>query len=445
MAEQEVIQKQSDVDGTNNNGDVNAKLDSLIDRAKKENDVLKVMLAKLQKHLSHPISLQQQDSLAQAATLPIPADVEIDSGRRVKKKAKSAKEPLKVMYDVSMEELIVRESNEDVKDFIREYAKLLNGSSLLTATTTRFNIDKIAAGTYKNIVNLKRINDIRWINKFFHSVNAKLPVGGLYISRVETYGNRKARILKKTFYPLNWVHYTSDVIVTRVFPKVPITKKIYFFFSKGRNRVLSKAETFGRLYSSGFELVDEQLIGDQLYFIARKVKEPILNDKPTYGPFIRLKRHGKDGKMFEVYKLRTMHAYSEYLQEYVYKQNSLQEGGKFKNDFRITTEGKIFRKFWLDELPMFINLFKGSMKLVGIRPLSNHYFNLYSQELKDKRIQSKPGLIPPFYADMPKSLEEIMESELRYLEAYQKHPIRTDIRYFFKAVNNILLKKARSK
>jgi lipopolysaccharide/colanic/teichoic acid biosynthesis glycosyltransferase len=235
-----------------------------------------------------------------------------------------------------------------------------------------------------------------------------------------------------------------DVMVKRVIPKVPVTKKIYFFITKGRNRVLSKAETFGRLYSCGFEIVNEKFIGDRLYYVARKVKEPAFPKNPTYGPLIRLKRHGKDGRMFNVYKLRTMHAYSEYLQEYVYQHNDLQEGGKFKNDFRITTEGKIFRKFWLDELPMFFNLLKGNMKLVGVRPLSSHYFNLYSDELKEKRIKTRPGLIPPFYADMPETLEEIMESEMKYLEAHAKNPIRTDINYLLKALNNILIKRARS-
>jgi lipopolysaccharide/colanic/teichoic acid biosynthesis glycosyltransferase len=139
-----------------------------------------------------------------------------------------------------------------------------------------------------------------------------------------------------------------------------------------------------------------------------------------------------------------MHAYSEYLQEYVYFKNDLKAGGKFKDDFRITTEGKIFRKFWLDELPMIINLFKGNMKLVGVRPLSKHYFNLYSEELKRKRIQYKPGLIPPFYADMPATLEEIMDSEMRYLESYEKNPFTTDLKYFFRAWYNIFLKHARS-
>src|SRR5690625_5422146 len=76
------------------------------------------------------------------------------------------------------------------------------------------------------------------------------------------------------------------------------------------------------------------------------------------------------------------------------------------------------RKYWVDELPMFINYFRRDLKLVGVRPLSTHYFELYPRELQDLRIQVKPGLVPPYYADLPSGLEEIQESEKRYLEAY---------------------------
>ena len=165
---------------------------------------------------------------------------------------------------------------------------------------------------------------------------------------------------------------------------------------------------------------------------------------PTYGPFIKLNRVGKDGKLIKVYKMRTMHPYAEYLQDYVFKKNHLEEGGKFKNDFRITGVGKIMRKLWLDEFPMIFNLIKGDMKMVGVRPLSKHYYNLYTEELKQKRIRTKPGLIPPFYADLPKTLEEIQESELRYLIAHEKRPVFTDIKYFSLAMKNIVVKKARS-
>jgi lipopolysaccharide/colanic/teichoic acid biosynthesis glycosyltransferase len=252
-------------------------------------------------------------------------------------------------------------------------------------------------------------------------------------------------LLSKYPWGVKYLIYSGDFIINRVFPKLPVTKKIYFFLTHGHNRVLSKAETYGRLYSCGFEIVEEAFIGDRLFFVVRKIKEPAFDYHPTYGPVIHLKRLGKNGKIISVYKLRTMHAYSEYLQGYIYERNKLQPGGKFKDDFRVTTLGRIFRMLWIDELPMLINLIKGDLKIVGVRPLSQHYFDLYTNELKEKRIKYKPGLIPPFYADLPETLQEIMDSEMRYLLSYEKNPFQTDFRYFRKAMWNILFRHARSK
>jgi lipopolysaccharide/colanic/teichoic acid biosynthesis glycosyltransferase len=341
-------------------------------------------------------------------------------------------------------DLISREYGELVLDYIMRHATPDVGMKNIISTSSRFNILALPQGTYSCLINLHRINDVQRINKFFEAVNDKLPDGGIFIGKVETNSLHKVRILRKYFFPLNYLIYTVDFIFKRVFPKVPGLHKIYFGITKGRNRLLSRAETLGRLYSCGFEVLDEQLVKNELFFMARKTGEPFYPPHPTYGPLVRLNRVGKNGKVFGVYKMRTMHPYSEYLQEYVYKKYNLQEGGKFKNDFRISTLGRFMRKIWLDELPMFINVVKGDMKIVGVRPLSKHYFSLYNDELKEKRIKVKPGLIPPYYADMPKTLDEIMKSELRYLEAYEKHPLLTDIKYFFKAWENIIFKKARS-
>ena len=297
------------------------------------------------------------------------------------------------------------------------------------------------------MINLARINDINRINKFFESVNEKLQHEGIFIGCAETYWLRKEKILSKYPVILNYSIYTFDFFLNRVIPKIKLTRKLYFFFSKGKNRVMSKTETLGRLYSCGFEVIEEKNINHLYYWKARKIKEPAFDYHPTYGLFIRLKRIGKNGKMFNVYKFRTMHAYSEYVQAHIYQQNSLDIGGKFKDDYRVTTIGKILRKFWLDELPMFINVFKGDMKIVGVRPLSEHFYNLYNPELQQMRIQYKPGLIPPYYAQFPTptSLEETQENEKRYLLEYEQSPFLTDLRYFFKAMHNILIKRARSK
>ncbi|MCC5918101.1 MAG: sugar transferase [Cryomorphaceae bacterium] len=204
-------------------------------------------------------------------------------------------------------------------------------------------------------------------------------------------------------------------------------------------------EAYGRIYSCGFEIIHSRNFNNLRYLVAQKVGDPAYNTKATYGPLIRLRRVGKGGKIFPVYKLRTMHPFAEYLQPYIAKKYGLQEGGKFRNDPRVTTLGKFFRKFWLDELPMLFNLIKGDMKLVGFRPLSAHYLSMYPRPVQERRKKYKPGLLPPFYADMPKTFEEIVASEVRYLDAYDKGGLLTDIRYFFKIFHNILIKRARSK
>jgi lipopolysaccharide/colanic/teichoic acid biosynthesis glycosyltransferase len=344
----------------------------------------------------------------------------------------------------SREDAILVEIDQDAFDFIFSYARIESAETLVISTTSRFNIDTQLIDKFDSIVNLKRINDIRYVNKFFESANSKLQRGGLFIDFAETKNLRKRRILNKYPIILNYIAYTADYIIKRLLPKFGFTKRLYFFLTRGQNRVFSKAEVYGRLYSCGFEIIDEKLISNHLFFVARKVSSPLYPENPSYGPFVKLERIGYKGKIIRVYKLRTMHPYAEYLQEYVYKLYGLKVGGKFKSDFRISTMGRFLRIFWLDELPMLINLLRGDLKIVGIRPLSKQYFSLYSGELQKRRINYKPGLIPPYYADKPATLEEIMESEKQYLDAYDRHPFLTDLRYFFKAIYNILFRKYRS-
>ena len=299
-------------------------------------------------------------------------------------------------------------------------------------------------GKLELIAREERINDVRFLNKYFEEINKKLIDGGIFKGNVETYSVRRNRILKKFPAPFNRIYLFFDTLLVRISPKLQITKHLYFNITKGKGRVLSKAETYGRLYSCGFKMIEEEYKNDRIFFTFKKVKEPLYDMNPSYGFLIKLKRVGKNEKPIKVYKLRTMSPFSEYLQEYVFQKNDLKDGGKIKDDFRISPEGKILRKFWIDELPMIFNLLKGEIKLVGVRPLSQHYFSLYTKELQELRVKTKPGLIPPFYVDMPVTLEEIMASEMKYLRAYEKRPFYTDFSYFFKSLHNILIKRKRS-
>jgi lipopolysaccharide/colanic/teichoic acid biosynthesis glycosyltransferase len=99
---------------------------------------------------------------------------------------------------------------------------------------------------------------------------------------------------------------------------------------------------------------------------------------------------------------------------------------------------------WIDEFPQLVNVLKGEMKLVGLRPLSLVRFNEFPEDLQIERLKYKPGCFPPYVAlNMPDDKENI-EAERIYISDLKKHPHTTDIRYFLKAVYNILANKIRS-
>ena len=325
-----------------------------------------------------------------------------------------------------------------VGDFISKYKYSINNSVVFN-TNSKINIDNIE-GSVNNIINVNRINEISNVNNFFESVNQKLVNEGVFVGCVETSKQRKKRLFKKypaaAAYPL----FLFDFVFKRIFSKIFLTKKLYYSITRGKYPIISLAETLGRLVKGGFEILGYEEINGVTYFAAKRTRLPRYSHKPACGFLIRLKRVGKNGKLINVYKFRTMSPYSEYLQDYLYKHNHLKEGGKFNGDFRITSWGKILRKLRVDEIPMIINFLKGDVKLVGVRPLSHQYYSLYQEDIRSRRIKYKPGLFPPFYADLPKTFSEIMDSERKYLDRYDKKPIKTDLLYFLKIFYNINFK-----
>jgi hypothetical protein len=294
------------------------------------------------------------------------------------------------------------------------------------------------------VINFHPVNDIRWINRYFLEIHQRLITGGYFVGRVKTIEIHKMEFFDK--YPRYFAEalYVLHFLFFRVFPKLPKLRKIYFSLTKGKNRMISRAEVLGRLSFCGFQILAEREIGGTLFFVAQKKKSPSLDRNPSYGPLIRLKRVGWNGQIIEVLKFRTMYPYSEYLQEYIYQHQNLEEGGKIHRDFRVTDWGGFLRRYWLDELPMLYNWFKGDIKLFGVRPLSWHYLSLYDGYVQKLRKKVKPGLIPPYYADMPRRIEEISASEKKYISSYMEHPIKTQILYFIKVMNNIFFRGARS-
>ena len=117
------------------------------------------------------------------------------------------------------------------------------------------------------------------------------------------------------------------------------------------------------------------------------------------GPvFYKQKRAGKDGKVFTLYKFRTMVKDAE-------KVSSLEPA--LANDPRVTSVGKWFRMTRVDELPQLINVLKGEMSLVGPRPENLYRIGIH-KALQGLRLAVKPGItglaqIRSFYDLHPKN------------------------------------------
>ncbi|MDD4427513.1 MAG: sugar transferase [Paludibacter sp.] len=337
-------------------------------------------------------------------------------------------------------------SGEKACLFISKHLDLSLKNNLISFSSNYFDIKSKPENKYTGVAILNKLNNIRGINKLFSVVNQKLPMEGTFVCSFEQRSTRKKRIYDTYPKVINHIVYFFDYLFRRVIPKFLVMDKIYYNITQGKNRILSKTEVLGRLVYCGFDIVETKKINKITYVVAYKVKNlNVILESKRYGPLLTLRRVGKNGKVFNVYKFRTMYSYAEYLQAYIFRMNKLQRGGKFYKDFRINTMGKFMRKYWIDELPMFINVLRGEMKIVGVRPLSQHYFSLYTPELQRMRVRFKPGLLPPFYADLPETLDEIQESEFRYLRnCEQNGTFVTDIKYFFKIMNNILIHKAKS-
>jgi lipopolysaccharide/colanic/teichoic acid biosynthesis glycosyltransferase len=343
-----------------------------------------------------------------------------------------------------MKHHITDKIGEPAFDFIQGYVEIEHEQTFVLSSTNQFNIVNYNK-PLSAIINFSRINDMRFMNKFFEAANEKLKKGDFFVCCLETFTARreKSRISKVPVIGKLWS--LIEFITLRVFPKMWGLKKLYFFFTRGRNRLLSKAEAFGRLASCGFELVDYASFGGLMYVVSKKVAEPDYNMKASYGPIYQMPRLGKNGKIIYVYKLRTMHPYAEYLQDYVLQVSGYAVTGKPANDFRLTPWGKVLRRYWIDELPQLLNLIKGDLKLVGVRPISERYFQEIPDDLKAMRLQSKPGCIPPYVAlNRSSSVESCIQAEREYLTAASKHRFATDFKFFFMAIFNIVFRRKRS-
>lgn len=165
----------------------------------------------------------------------------------------------------------------------------------------------------------------------------------------------------------------------------------------------------------------------------------------TPGPAIyKHRRVGRDGKIFDLYKFRSMvcggddSGYMLYLKELIESECD-GEGlpyAKMDEDKRVTRIGRFIRNYYLDEIPQIINVLKGEMSLVGPRPHVQFEVDNYTEEQR-RRLTVKPGITGLWQvagkADC--TFSELIDLDLEYIENWS---LRTDWQIMIKTVLLVL-------
>lgn len=146
------------------------------------------------------------------------------------------------------------------------------------------------------------------------------------------------------------------------------------------------------------------------------------------GPILFLQdRPGLKGKIFKVYKFRTMRPGSE----------TMVKGKEvMKDDDRVTSFGRFLRRSKLDEIPQLLNVLKGEMSLIGPRPERVASLADYTEEIS-KRLDMLPGLtgLAQVSGNIYLSLQERYKLDVYYVEHFS---LWLDIRIIFRTVGVVL-------
>ena len=160
--------------------------------------------------------------------------------------------------------------------------------------------------------------------------------------------------------------------------------------------------------------------------------------------FYAQRRIGKNGKIFYLYKFRSMvpdadKVLKELLENDKEAAREYKLNKKLENDPRVTKFGKIIRKLSIDEIPQFVNVFKGEMSLIGNRP----YLPREKEDMGDYYndiVKTKPGLTGYWQVELRS--EGTFEDRLKLEKYYSNHAgLKMDIKIFFKTFKVVLFSK----
>ena len=162
----------------------------------------------------------------------------------------------------------------------------------------------------------------------------------------------------------------------------------------------------------------------------------------SQGPVLfKQKRVGRNGRVFSIYKFRSMYMDAEERKKELETQNEM-NGLMFKmdNDPRITKVGAFLRKTSLDELPQFFNILMGDMSLVGTRPPTVDEYERYNFHYK-RRLSMTPGLTGMWQVSGRSEItdfDDVVKYDLEYIDNWS---LSLDIKILFQTIGVVLMRK----
>lgn len=164
------------------------------------------------------------------------------------------------------------------------------------------------------------------------------------------------------------------------------------------------------------------------------------------GPiFYTQKRMGRNGRIFKLYKFRSMYIDADERKKELEKQNEMSSGlmFKLKDDPRITSVGKFIRKTSIDELPQFFNVLKGDMSLVGTRPPTIDEVEQYDID-HIRRISIKPGITGMWQVSGRSTItdfDDVVTLDTKYID---KWSVKLDIQIILKTILVVFTRRGAS-
>ncbi|WP_455645407.1 undecaprenyl-phosphate glucose phosphotransferase [Methanosphaera sp.] len=281
-------------------------------------------------------------------------------------------------------------------------------------------LDDNVIGTVNNIKVMGTVDDIETILNDVMIDRVIVSISPRHYKRLEYIMESCEKMGVRADIVPDYYRYITSNPSIELIDNIPLISVRYLPLDISYNKVIK------RIFDIIFVSIVSIIISPLLLVTA------ILIKLTSAGPVIyKQERVGENGKIFLMYKFRSMYSENEYIDD---------ENWTQKNDPRITRVGKIIRKTSIDELPQFYNILKGEMSLIGPRPERPFFVNKFRETVPKYMIKHhvQPGMtgwaqINGYRGNT--SIVKRIEHDIYYVENWS---ISLDIKIFFKTLSTLL-------